>query len=134
MLPLLVSVPADWVKLDPLPIPQPAVAVLAQKVVSGLASAHAPTGCIAANKAVFVYVSGRKIRSATFFLDGHKLKTVTRANVKGRYGLKIRPGRLGVGVHRVRVTVVFSADSKTQTRTLHVAVFHCRPPRPEFTG
>ena len=107
-------------------------AVLPVRVVSGLASAHGPLGCVA--QTTLVYVNGRQIKSATFYLDGHKVKTVTKADKKGRYSVKINPRKLKFGVHRVKVVVVFTASSETKSTTLRVIIARCRPPLPKFTG
>src|SRR5205823_1674231 len=55
--------------------PPPAVAVLPLHVISGLAAPHGPLACVA--RTTPVYVKGRQLQSATFFLDGRKVKTVT---------------------------------------------------------
>jgi hypothetical protein len=108
--------------------------VLAEQVVSGVASAHGPATCIAPTKPVSLYVSGRQIESATFYMDGHKLKTVTRPDKSGRYGVTVKAQKVSFGVHRIKVIVVFVAKSQTKPATLHMAIFHCRPPMPKFTG
>src|SRR2546430_1589132 len=59
----------------PVPPPPPAVAVLPLQVISGLAAPHGPQACVA--QTTPVYAKGRQTQSATFFLDGHKVKTVT---------------------------------------------------------
>jgi hypothetical protein len=112
--------------------PQPAVAVLPAKFVSGGATAHGPVGCIA--RSTPVYVKGTLIKSATFYLDGHKLKSVLAADKQGRYGVKIASSKLGFGAHRVKVQVVFTAASQTKSIVLHAAIVRCRLVQPKFTG
>jgi hypothetical protein len=81
-----------------------------------------------------VYVTGRQIKSVTFYLDGPKVKTLARSDKKGRYLVKINARKLGFGVHRVRIVVVFVPSSKNKSKTMYVLVARCRPPRPVFTG
>jgi hypothetical protein len=93
-----------------------------------------------------VYVTGHQIKSVTFYLDGHKIKTVTRPDKNGRYLVNINVRKLGFGVHRVKMVVVFQPSSagsaatasaraaQTKSKTMYVVVARCRPPRPVFTG
>jgi hypothetical protein len=74
------------------------------------------------------------MKSVTFYLDGPHVKTVTRPDKKGRYLVNINARKMGFGVHRVRIVVVFVSSSKTKSKTLYVLVARCRPPRPVFTG
>jgi hypothetical protein len=104
----------------------------AQHVVRGTAFAHGPSECVVSNARV--YVTGRQIKSVTFYLDGPHVKTLKRADKKGRYLINIDAVKLGFGVHRVRIVVVFLPSSKTKSKTMHVLVARCRPPRPAFTG
>jgi uncharacterized repeat protein (TIGR01451 family) len=103
-----------------------------QPVVRGAASAHGPSECVVSNARV--YVTGRQIKSVTFYLDGPKVKIVKRPDKKGRYLININAGKLRSGVHRVRIVVVFVPSSKTKSKTMYVLVDRCRPPRPLFTG
>ena len=110
----------------------------------GTASAHGPSECVVSNAQVFV--TGRGIKSVAFYLDGRKIKTVTRPDKKGRYLVNINVGKLGFGVHRVRMVVVFQPGTasgaasrnaiaaQTKTKTMTVVVARCRPPTPKFTG
>jgi hypothetical protein len=97
-----------------------------------VASAHGPSECVVSNAQVFV--TGRQIQSVTFYLDGPKVKTLKSPDRKGRYLINIEVRELRSGVHRVRIVVVFVPSSKTKSKTLHVVVARCRPPRPLFTG
>ncbi len=115
------------------PTPVPAVVVLPEKVISGEAQPHGPAACIAPTTTT-VYVTGREVVSATFYLDGRKVKTVLKPDNEGRYSTKISARKLKYGAHRVKVIVVFEAKSQTATKTFKILVFRCRPPRPQFTG
>ena len=81
-----------------------------------------------------VYVKGRQLQSATFFLDGRKVKTVTGPDKSGRYGIKVNTRKLSFGVHRVKILVAFIPASQTKSKILRVLIFRCRPPKPKFTG
>jgi uncharacterized repeat protein (TIGR01451 family) len=125
--------------VPPPPVPPPTVppgagvgaAKPAQHVVRGRAFAHGPRECVVGNARV--YVTGRQIKSVTFYLDG-PVKTLKRPDRKRRYLVNIDARKLGFGVRRVRIVVVFVPSSKTKSKTLHVVVARCRPPRPVFTG
>jgi hypothetical protein len=120
---------------DTVDVPAKPAAVHSVKVpavVRGAASAHGPRGCVVSNARV--YVTGRQIKSVTFYLDGPKRKTVARPDRKGRYLMNINVRKLGFGVHRVRIVVVFVPSSKTKSKTMHVLVARCRPRRPMVTG
>jgi hypothetical protein len=110
----------------------PVVVVLPEQVISGLASGHGPAGC--AVRATPVYITGRQIQSATFFVDGHKVKTLTHPNKAGRWGITVSANTLRYGAHHVKIAVVFTASSKTSPTTVRVLLVRCRPPRVRFTG
>jgi hypothetical protein len=81
-------------------------------------------------------VTGRQIKSVTFYMDGprRKLRAVAHADKKGRYLINISARELSSGVHRVEIVVVFEPKSKTKPKTMHVVLERCPPPRPLFTG
>jgi hypothetical protein len=114
------------------PPPTPPTTPSTPKLAHGTAFAHGPSECVVGNARVFV--RGRQIKSVTFYLDGPHVKTLKRADKKGRYLININAGKLGFGVHRVRIVVVFLPSSKTKSKTMHVLVARCRPPLPVFTG
>jgi uncharacterized repeat protein (TIGR01451 family) len=120
--------------VPPRPVPPPPVptAKPAQTVVPGRAFAHGPSECVVGNARV--YVTGRQIKSVTFYLDGPHVKTLKRPDKKGRYLVNIDVRKLGSSVHRVKMVVVFVPGSKTKSKTMYVLVARCRPPRPVFTG
>jgi hypothetical protein len=100
----------------------------------GRASAHGPQGCIATSAPV--YVTGREIRSVTFYMDGprRKLRTVAHPDKKGRYLIHIAARELSPHIHRVEMLVVFEPRSKTKPKTMHVVLARCPSPAPVFTG
>jgi hypothetical protein len=62
------------------------------------------------------------------------MKTLTKADRTRRFGITVSTSKLTFGVHRVKVRVLFKADSETKPQTMGVLIFRCRPPRPSFTG
>jgi uncharacterized repeat protein (TIGR01451 family) len=125
------TVPPPTVSPPTVSPPTVSPAKQAQQVVRGRAFAHGPSECVVGNARV--YVTGRQIKSVTFYLDG-PVKTLKRPDRKRRYLVNINARKLGFGVHRVRIVVVFKPSSKTKSKTMHVLVARCRPPRPVFTG
>jgi uncharacterized repeat protein (TIGR01451 family) len=130
--PILPTVPSPTVPPPTVPPVKVVPAKLAQTVVRGTAFAHGPSECVVGNARV--YVRGRQIKSVTFYLDGPHVKTLKRPDRKGRYLVSIDARKLGFGVHRVKIVVVFVPRSKTKSKTIYVLVARCRPPRPAFTG
>jgi uncharacterized repeat protein (TIGR01451 family) len=119
--------------VPPPTVPPPTVpppTVPPPKPVPGAASVHGPSECVVSNAQV--YVTGRQIKSVTFHVG--PVKTLKRPDKKGRYLVNINVRKLGFGVHRVKVVVVFQPSSKTKSKTMYVVVARCRPPRPAFTG
>ena len=109
--------------------------VLPARVDPGSARLRGPSGCPTA-RSVRATVSGRQIQSVTFFLDGHRIRTVTKPDTHGRWLVTMYPRRLSYGQHRVRARIQFTAASATPVRNLRLTFARCRPPviRPKFTG
>ncbi len=103
-------------------------------VPSGTARVLAPTGCVTTN--FDVTVSGRQIRRVTFYLDGRKLRTLTRANRGTRWVMAVRPNSLRRGSHRILAVTSFTAASGTPSRTMRVVFQRCGRVQaaPRFTG
>ena len=81
-------------------------------------------------------VSGRRIVKVTFYVDGKKVKTLTKANRNGRWVLPMNVKRFAFGTHRVRVTVQFARSSQTKAKTLRLSFSRCHSAvvKPQFTG
>ena len=109
--------------------------VLPARVDPGSARLRGPSGCPTA-RSVRATVSGRQIQSVSFFLDGHRIRTVTKPDTHGRWLVTMYPRRLSYGQHRVRARIQFTAASATPVRNLRLTFARCRPPviRPKFTG
>jgi hypothetical protein len=81
-------------------------------------------------------VNGRQIRRVTFMVGGRTVRTVTRADSRGRWTLSVPTSALRRGANRVEARVEFSAASQTRTRTLRITITRCAAQvvRPQFTG
>ena len=69
----------------------------------------------------------------TFTLDGHRIKTLL-APTHGAFALRI--GLRAGSKHHLSIHVVFTASSKTPSRTIHQTLARCavRKVSPRFTG
>ena len=115
--------------------PPPAGAVLGTKeVVAPKGSAHAAgvRGCVA-QTGYLASVRGSSIASVTFTLDGHKVKTLLKST-HGAFALRI--GLRAGSKHHLSIHVVFTASSKTPSKTIHQTLARCaaRTVSPRFTG
>lgn len=112
----------------------PGQEVLGVRITPGRARLLGPAGCTA--KVFRARVSGVKIAKVVFKLDGKRIKTLTRKNFRGTYAVRIDPGRLALGVHRLVAAVTFQRGSATKAKTYRLAFQRC--PRalraPRFTG
>jgi hypothetical protein len=128
--------PADQPPADQPPVPQPPVVqppaaggVLPETVQAGASKLTGPSGC--AGRTVTASVKGTEIAKVVFRLDGRKVKTTAGA---GAYSIKT--SKLGIGVHRIKAKVTYSAASGTRART-HVVTFQrCAAKKiaPRFAG
>jgi hypothetical protein len=115
--------------------PTPQVRVSPARVRPGSARLRGPSGC-PTTSAVAATVSGRRIVKVTFYVDGKKVKTLTKANRDGRWVLPMNVKRFAFGTHRVRVTVAFARSSQTKAKTLRLSFSRCHSAvvKPQFTG
>jgi hypothetical protein len=113
----------------------PQVRVSPARVRPGSAKLSGPSGC-PRTSAVAATVSGRRIVKVTFYVDGKKVRTLTKANHNGRWVLPMNVKRFAFGTHRVRVVVQFAKSSQTKAKTLRLSFNRCRAAvvRPQFTG
>src|SRR6201989_3409007 len=92
----------------PAPAPKPGIAVSPARVKPGSAKLRGPSGC-PTTAAVAATVTGRQIAKVTFYVDGKKVKTLTRANKSGgRWVLPLNVKRLALGPHRVAGQIQFA--------------------------
>jgi hypothetical protein len=106
-------------------------------IASAVPRLKAPQGCVRNNFKAYVKSAG--VESVTFYLDGHKLKTLTAKNSrKGLLTIEINPAKLKVGPHKLlaKITMAHPASVKATTASRKVTVVRCRAAvlTPKFTG
>jgi hypothetical protein len=114
----------------------PKIQVSPARVKPGSAKLSGPSGC-PTTSAVAATVTGRRIVKVTFYVDGKKVKTLTKANKSGgRWVLPLNVRRLAFGAHRVQAKIQFAASSHTKPKTLRFSFDRCHAAaaRPKFTG
>jgi hypothetical protein len=123
---------------SPAPTPAPTPAPPAKGGVLAFGSAHLASSAHAcvASSGYLASVTGNDITSVTFLLNGHKLKTLSKANSQGDFSLRVgvKTGkREHLSIH-VEFSSATSNRSATITKTLArcAAVHHVTTPR--FTG
>lgn len=128
--PVAVSVPAAKAAVTPAPAPKSGVLAFgAARLASNSHACVASSGYLAS-------VSGKLIASVTFTLDGHKVKTLTRANSHGAFALRIA---LKAGhAHHLTIHVAFTSASATKALTIKRTLARCAAVHPvttpRFTG
>src|ERR687887_18740 len=113
----------------PTPTPTPTVPL----VLTGSAHLHTSQGCMTGNRAK-ASVSGSRIESVAFFVDGKKVKTVTTPNAGASYKLSMGCAHLSFGTHRARAAVKFKTGVSPRHRTLIFQITRVQQVRPQFTG
>jgi hypothetical protein len=130
------AVPAAFAGEDPDPTSPPAAQPTPTPTpvaLTGSARLHTSQGCMAANRTK-ASVSGSRIESVAFFVDGRKIKTVTTPNSGRSFALTMSCAHLGFGTHRARAAVTFETGVSPQHRTLVFQITRTRPVRPQFAG
>ena len=121
--------PADTQLTQP---QQPAQAVL--PLLPGSARLRGPAGCLAGGPHKLV-VSGRRIRTVTFFLDGKKVAVRTKADKHGRFTYTVNRKHLRSGIHTIVARVTYLPETVGGARTFRRTFAKCaRALKPEFTG
>jgi hypothetical protein len=116
--------------------PPAQIKVSPARVVPGNAKMMGPRVCTRSN-AVAATVTGKRIVKVTFYVDGHKVKTLTKPNAKGgAWKLPINIRKVGFGSHRLIAKVQFAKSSGTKARTLRLSFSRCASAaaQPKFTG
>jgi hypothetical protein len=92
-------------------------------------------GCATA-KYANAYVTGRQIRRVTFYVNGRKVKTLTRPDRVKRYLLRYTVKPMKVGTYKVRARVEFTRASGSSPKTFNLQFSRCAPRgvSPTFTG
>jgi uncharacterized repeat protein (TIGR01451 family) len=90
------------------PASQPAAVGALQEVLPCTASLPALHGPSGPKRGVFtVRVDSAGIRQITFYLDGHKLKTLKQSQAKGgKFAIKIDPRKLSHGAHTLSIKAI----------------------------
>ena len=113
----------------------PAQLVKAQCTISEtLIVLHGASG--SKRSAFTVHIPALGIKEITFYLDGKKIKTLSAAQAKnGEFDVKIDPGKLPYGAHKVSVKTTMS-DSACPPLARSAVFVHPRPRtiKPKFTG
>lgn len=126
------STPTTKPSPTPTPTPTPKSGVLAFGSAHLASSARA---CVASSS-YLASVSGNDIASVTFTLNGHKLKTLTKAGSHGTFSLRV-PVKAGK-VEHLAMHVTFTSATSNRSQTINktlarcAAVHHASTPR--FTG
>ena len=92
---------------------------------SGMAPPRTPPQARCCATPFLAWVRGYRISKVSFRLNGRKLKTVSVADWRGRYGVMVRPGRLSKGRHVVAARIEFLEDSKLKQRTVRLRFSKC---------
>ena len=127
--------PAAPPAAQPAPTPTPTQPAPAQPVpvLSGTAHLRTSQGCMTDNRAK-ASVSGSRIESVRFFVDGKAVKTLSSPNDSGRYTLSMSCSRLGFGSHRARASVSFRSGVRPTHSTLVFQITRARAVTPQFAG
>ena len=94
-----------------------------ERMDSRMAKASTPDGCAA--RAFRAWVRASQVRRVFFSLNGRKLRTVSAADWRGRYGVLVRPGRLREGRHVVRAEIEFLRGAERERRTVRFRFRNC---------
>jgi len=117
------------------PTPQSGVEAVVVQRRRGTAQIAGVSACQTAT--VPLRVRGRLIRRVTYFVDGRRVGSVTRANAAGQYQVRVNARSMRAGTHRVRAVVQFRSGAGP-TRTLRMSFRRCARPvrqvQPNFTG
>jgi hypothetical protein len=79
-----------------------------------------------ASRAFRAWVKATRVRRVFFRLDGRKLKHVTAADWRGRYGAVVHPADLAPGRHVVTARIEFLRSSELERRTVRMRFRACR--------
>jgi len=101
-------------------------------------TAHLASRSIAcvASTGYLASVTGAGITSVTFLVNGHRLKTLSKANSKGAYALRVavKAGK----VEHLTINVTFGSGDSNRSLTITKRLTRCAAPRkvtvPRFTG
>jgi hypothetical protein len=97
-------------------------------------SLHSPAACV--TKTFTVYVTGKSIAKVVYYLDGHRIKTVSKRDSQGHLSVTITPAPLTRGkTHHLTAVVEPVPHSGQPLRTVRRTFAVCGTPAlPRFTG
>jgi len=94
-----------------------------ERMPARIAKADPPNGCTAAP--FRAWVQANRVRRVAFRLNGRRLRTVSVADWRGRYGLTIRSRAMRNGTNVVKARVEFLEGSRTERRTVRFRFKKC---------
>jgi hypothetical protein len=107
--------------------------VLGTRSTPGTAHLAGVSGCV--SRSFFASVKGKHIKKVAFSIDGHKRKTVKKADAKGRYKFKVNPRKFKPGSHLLVARASFTTASNTKAKTMRLRFARCiKRVAPAFTG
>ena len=117
---------------------QPAGQVLPSTAVTRIpatARLRGTVGCVRSSYAEAA-ISGRQIKSVTYFVNGSRLSTLDEPNSGGSFRLRLKVRSLHYGAQDITATVIFTATARTDAKTLRLRFSRCRvrAVQPQFTG
>jgi hypothetical protein len=81
---------------------------------------------------VETWVRGKRVRRVIFYLDGRRVRTVTRPDRSGRFSVTIQRTSLSPGRHRVVAKVIFTRAAHRPPKILSLTIKRClRHPAPK---
>ena len=100
---------------------------------SARATLRASQGCVSGERTK-AKVSGTLIESVAFYVDGKRIKTVTRSDAGGNYSLSMACAHLRVGAHRAKAVVTFEEDASPSRKILRFQITRSPRGTPRFAG
>jgi hypothetical protein len=91
---------------------------------------HEIHNCLSGNRAK-VTVTGSDVDSVAFYVDGRRVKTITRPTHNGTYVLGMKCRWLSPGTHRARAV---ATDTSGDRKTLRFTITRVAQSSPRFTG
>jgi hypothetical protein len=112
------------------PATPPATGVTPVTLLQGSAKLSAPTRC--ASHRFTVTVTGSRVQSVTWRVNGKTAKTVRARKGQRRFSITLSP----TGAQRIVARVLFTAGTTPRAKSLRATVRGCSPGaiRPQFTG
>lgn len=94
-----------------------------ERMASRIAKASTGGGCV--KRPFNAWVRATQVRRVFFRLNGRRLRTVTAADWRGRYGVTVRPSRLRKGKHVIKARIEFLRGAELEQRTVRFRFRNC---------